>query len=63
MKVKLDSLKHGMLLDAKKVIDSALPELSSLFVLIPERLHDEAKRIIREFEDTLCACAVSEKTK
>lgn len=55
----MKTLKHGMLLDAKSVMDDALPELAMLRELIPEKLHDEFDDIIASFEDTLCSADVS----
>lgn len=51
-------LEHGMLLDAKSVMDNALPDLAQLKELIPAKLHDEFDRLIARFEDTLCGADV-----
>jgi hypothetical protein len=58
-KRKLKSLQHGMLLDAKSVMDDALPDLQNLLELIPEKLHAEANLIIDQFEDTLVGADVA----
>lgn len=52
-------LSHGMLLDAKAVMDNALPELAELKELIPECLHDKYEAIVDSFEDTLCSADVA----
>ncbi len=57
----LRRLEHGMLLRAKNIMDDALPELTDLRELVPERLHGELKKILDRFEDTLCECDVSER--
>ena len=57
----MQSLRHGMLLDAKCVMDDALPDLDQIRELIPEKLHKEFERLVARFEDTLCECDVSRK--
>jgi hypothetical protein len=52
-----------MLLDAKSVMDDALPELAEIKELIPEKLHVEFERVLERFEDTLCAADVSGDAK
>jgi hypothetical protein len=54
------TLEHGMLLDAKKVMDNAIPDLKDLFELVPERLHSELEVFIRDFKKTLAGCDVSD---
>ncbi len=54
------TLRHGMLLRGKSVMDDAMPELEQIRELIPEKLHGEFGLLIREFEDTLCQCDVAE---
>jgi hypothetical protein len=51
-------LRHGMLLDAKRVMDNALPELVEIKQLIPEKLHEDFDRLLERFEDTLCTADV-----
>lgn len=58
-KDSMKTLKHGMLLDAKNVMDDALPELAMIRELIPEKLHGEFEKLIESFEDTLCSADVS----
>lgn len=57
----LQNLRHGMLLDAKRVMDDALPELEASRELIPAKLHKEFDRIIARFEDTLCTADVRDE--
>ena len=57
----LRKLKHGMLLDAKIVMDNAMSELEELKELIPARLHGEFDRIVERFENTLCHADVSDE--
>jgi len=54
-------LNHGMLLDAKKVIDVALPDLQDLYELVPERLAAELDVFIRDFKKTLAGCDVADR--
>lgn len=56
-----ETLKHGMLLDAKHVMDNAMPDLDRLRELIPEVLHERFRKIVRALEDTLCAADVSDR--
>jgi hypothetical protein len=54
-------LSHGMLLDAKSVMDDALPDLEAIRELIPEKLHGEFERLVARFKETLCECDVSDR--
>jgi hypothetical protein len=55
------TLRHGMLLDGKRVMDDALPELANIRELVPERLHEELDKVLASFEDTLCECDVADQ--
>lgn len=59
----MKSLKHGMLLDSKSVMDDALPELAAIKELVPECLHTKLEKLIERFEDTLCEADVSSDIK
>ena len=54
-------LHHGMLLDAKSVMDDALPDLEQIRELIPEVLHGQFDKLVATFEETLCYCDVSDR--
>lgn len=54
----MQKLEHGMLLDAKYIMDNALPEFEKLRELIPARLHDAFDRWKDRFEDSLAQCDV-----
>jgi hypothetical protein len=51
---KQKTLEHGMLLDAKSVMDDAMSELAELKEFIPECLHLKFEAALERFEDTLC---------
>lgn len=53
------TLRHGMLLDAKSVMDDAMPDLAEIKTLVPEILHEEFDKLVANFEDTLCHADVS----
>lgn len=53
-------LRHGMLLDAKSVMDDAMPDLDQIRELIPECLHGKFKKLLESFEDTLCGADVQD---
>lgn len=55
------NLQHGMLLDAKSVMDDAMPDLEQLRELIPEKLHDEFESLLQRFEDTLVSADVQDR--
>jgi len=57
-KAKLD---HGMLLDAKDVMDNVICRLNEFKKLIPECLHNKAASIISDIQDELAQCDVSEQ--
>ena len=61
--MKKQRVDHGMLLDGKKVMDNALPELQELRELIAEKLHDEFDAVIAKFQTELAACDVSSHYK
>lgn len=63
MSKKLRTLEHGMLLDAKSVMDDAMPDLGQIKELIPECLHGRLDAMIESFEDTLCTADVSDQYK
>lgn len=54
-------LQHGMLLDAKSVMDDAMPDLEAIRELVPECLHDKLDNLIRRFEDTLCEADAADR--
>lgn len=54
-------LNHGMLLDAKQVMDDALPDLKDLYELVPEKLHTDLEVFIRDFKKTLAGCDVADR--
>ena len=54
-------LEHGMLLDAKSVMDNALPDLEQIRELVPEVLQHRLEEAIARFEDTLCECDVADE--
>ena len=56
----MKTLHHGMLLDAKFVMDNALCELEKIRELVPEVLHDRLDDVLEQFEDTLCSADVSD---
>lgn len=58
---RMNRLRHGMLLDAKSVMDDAMPDLEMLRELIPPVLHERYEKIVRRFEDTLCDADVSDQ--
>jgi len=59
MKTKPDRLKHGMLLDAKGVMDDALPYLKSyLKPLVPQALKENLETALADFEEELTHCDV-----
>ena len=61
--MSLKRLSHGMLLDAKCVMDDALPDLAEIRQLIPEMLHDVFDKAVARFEDSLCYADVSKRYK
>lgn len=62
MSTELKKLKHGMYLDAKFVMDNALPSLRvSLRDLVPCKLQEDLNRILFFFEDDLVEADISEK--
>jgi hypothetical protein len=53
-------LEHGLLLDAKYVMDNAMPSLrKSLSNLVPPKLHEELEGILCVFEEELVECDVA----
>lgn len=57
----MKTLQHGMLLDAKCVMDNALPELSRVRLLVPTLLHKELDKMLANFQETLCEADVSDQ--
>jgi hypothetical protein len=57
----MQRLEHGMLLDAKRVMDDAWGELEKIKRLVPEALHDELANLLQSFEDELAQCDVSDR--
>lgn len=53
-------LEQDMILDAKRVLDNAIPDLQDLYEMVPPMLHSQLETFIREFKSTLAMCAVSE---
>jgi hypothetical protein len=53
------TLDHGMLLDAKRILDNALPTLYGLRELVPEKLQDQLNEVLAAFERDLVECDVS----
>lgn len=50
-------LEHGMYLDAKSVLDDAMPTLrEGLFDLVPLKLHQDLDEVLAKFEDELVEC-------
>ena len=58
MRKKLD---HGMLLDAKKVMDDVLSDLQALYKMVPEKLHADLEQFITDLEASLAECDVSDE--
>lgn len=54
-------LKQEMLLDAKKVMDEALPYLQDLYELVPAKLAADLATWIRDFKKSLARCDVVDK--
>jgi hypothetical protein len=54
----MKSIEHWSLLDGKKVLDNAIPELQDLKKLIPEVLHGRFDTVINNFIGTLAECDV-----
>lgn len=55
------TLEHGMLLDAKTVMDDAWCVLQDLQKLVPEALHEQLATLILRFESELAQCDVAER--
>lgn len=55
------TLDHGMLLDAKRVMDNAIPDLQDLYEMVPAKLHLHLLGFIEQFKSTLAECDVSEQ--
>lgn len=55
------TLEHGMLLDGKKVMDDAIPDLSDLYEMVPVMLHPQLEQFIKDFKSTLAECDVSDR--
>lgn len=55
------NLQHGMLLDSKKVMDDAIPDLQDLFEMVPAMLHIDLEHFISDFKHTLAECDVSDE--
>lgn len=55
------TLDHGMLLDAKKVMDDAIPDLQDLYEMVPAILHTNLEVFIKEFKSTLAECDVADQ--
>lgn len=55
-------LEHGMYLDAKSVMDNAMPSLrQELRELIPSKLHGDLLEILDRFEDELVEADASDR--
>lgn len=52
-------LQHGQLLDSKKVMDDAVPDLQDLYEMVPVMLHSDLEQFIKDFNSTLAECDVS----
>lgn len=59
MKIKI--LDHGMLLDAKYILDDAFPTLYDIKELVPKKLHGELDLLLKQFEHDLVDCDVSDR--
>lgn len=55
------TLEHGMLLDAKKVMDDALPDFKDLYEMVPAMLHSDLEAFIKDFKATLADCDVADR--
>lgn len=55
------AIEHGMLLDGKKVMDNALPDLHRLYELVAKPLHKKLSDYLTEFEEALAECDVSDR--
>lgn len=62
-KMKKQKVEQTMLLDGKKVMDEAMPELHAIRDLIADKLHCELDVIIKLFEAKLAECDVSSRYK
>lgn len=60
-KMSKKTLEHGMLLDAKRVMDNAIPDLQDLYEMVPAKLHLQLLGFIEQFKSTLAECDVSER--
>jgi hypothetical protein len=60
-KMSRKTLEHGMLLDAKYVLDNAVPDLRDLYEMVPVMLHSQLEQFIKEFKSTLAECDVSDR--
>lgn len=54
-------ITNGMLLDAKQVMDDAIPDLQDLYELVPGKLHADLDAFIKDFKRTLACCDVADR--
>jgi polyhydroxyalkanoate synthesis regulator phasin len=53
-------LEHGMLLDAKKVMDDVLSDLQALYKMVPEKLHADLEQFITDLNESLAQCDITD---